>query len=58
MHDTRLHFEFAVKWVAKFTDPNIQCAELENRYLADDYEELGLYTKAAIFYVVYFFMPL
>ena len=41
MADMRQIHEFAIKWLEKFKDPNVDCIELVEHYLADDCAELG-----------------
>lgn len=41
MADINHVYDFAVKWIEKFKDPNINAIELTDHYMADDCNELG-----------------
>lgn len=41
MTDLKEIHDFAIKWIAKFRDENINYKELVDRYMADDCEALG-----------------
>ena len=41
MDDINHVYDFAVKWIEKFKDPNTNAMELTDHYMADDCKELG-----------------
>ena len=41
MTDLKEIHDFAIKWIAKFQDKNINYKELVDRYMADDCDALG-----------------